>query len=82
MSLLRVWCASVCFLLCPCEGVRMVCRLGGLGGGSRVCDMGAVWLRERGCGVATVGAGRELDSTALSGTLPESIGQMMALSFM
>ena len=47
-----------------------------------MCDIGAVWLRERGCGVSTVGAGRYLHSTALSGTLPESIGQMTELSVM
>ena len=56
--------------------------LGGLGGGGRVCDIGAVWLRERGCGVSIVGAGRRLYSTALSGTLPESIGQMTGLDYM
>ena len=72
----------MCFLLCPCEGVRMVCAAWGLGGGSRVCDIGAVWLRERGCGVSTVGAGRYLYSTALSGTLPESIGHMTGLGIM
>ena len=44
-----------------------------------MCDIGAVWLRERGCGVSIVGAGRILYSTALSGTLPESIGQMTGL---
>ena len=44
-----------------------------------MCDIGAVWLRERGCGVPTVGAGRYLLSTALSGTLPESIGQITGL---
>ena len=69
-------------MLCPCEGVWMVCRSGGLGGGGRVCDIGAVWLRERGCGVSVVGACRRLSSTALSGTLPESIGQMTGLQDM
>ena len=47
-----------------------------------MCDIGAVWLRERGCGVSIVGAGRSLHSTALSGTLPESIGQMTGLGIM
>ena len=47
-----------------------------------MCDIGAVWLRKRGCGVSTVGAGRELYSTALSGTLPESIGQITGLHYM
>ena len=47
-----------------------------------MCDIGAVWLRERGCGVSIVGAGRDLYSTALSGTLPESIGQMTGLQYM
>ena len=56
--------------------------LGGLGGGGRVCDIGALWLRKRGCGVSIVGAGRDLDSTALSGTLPESIVQMTGLHSM
>ena len=47
-----------------------------------MCDIGAVWLRERGCGVSTVGARRWLYSTALSGTLPESIGQMKGVYYM
>ena len=73
--------------LCVFSAVSMRGRadgvlLGGLGGGGRACDIGAVWLRERGCGVSIVGAGRILFSTALSGTLPESIGQMTGLRWM
>ena len=82
MSLLRVRCALCVFCCVHARACGWCALLGGLGGGGRVCDIGAVWLRERGCGVSIVGAGRYLQSTALSGTLPESIGQMTGLQYM
>ena len=75
-------CAVCVFFAVSMRGRVDGVLLGGLGGGSRVCDIGAVWLRERGCGVSSVGAGRDLHLTALSGTLPESIVQMTGLSRM
>ena len=68
--------SAVCPSLSACFSLDSLCGGGWTRGVGLRMAWVAAWLRADCVG----GAGRDLDSTSLSGTLPESVGEMSGLS--